>query len=84
MPELTKARQQQSEKNDLLMAMDRLIKTIEVKTQTIQVQQQQLDILFQSMDTICDLVQAARFEELTDLVTMYQSVKSMNQPGQIH
>ncbi len=84
MPEINKARQQQSEKNDLLMTMDRLIRTIAFKTQTIQMQQQQIDILFQSMETICDLVEAARFEELTDLVTMYKSAKSMNQPGQIH
>ena len=76
MPELTEARQQYADRQELLAAMERLINTIAVKTQTIQRQQQQLGILFQSIDTICDLVQAGRFDELTDLITMYLSVKT--------
>ena len=73
------------EKNrELRDAMNRLIGTLATKTQTIEIQRQHLDVLFQSLETICDLVQTSQFDQLTDLVSMYKSLQPKHRSRMTH
>lgn len=74
----------EQENRELRDAMNRMITALEKKTVTIETQRHHLDILFQSLETICDLVQNSQFDQLTDLVTMYKGLQVHNKSRMTH